>query len=251
MGYWKQRLLRLWHDEGGFIQFLPLIASALGSVFGGAAGGKSDQRMQENQLLAQQNNTLANLFNTQQNAQMQAGNLDLNRKSFTEQARGGRAKQAVLADILSNLKPTNVSVPGIKSAQMSGGLNANAIGDTGRASLAELAHQAMQAQLAGRDGEAFSGGQLLQAPQLAQMKQASGLEKFLNMAGLVGSAIGAVGHSLPSGGSSFSAPSVQGFAGAPAGLESVGATNVLPQGLTPDLLQALNYNPNIYKGVQF
>lgn len=176
-----------------WLQFLPMIGSALGSIFGKSAGSKSDQRQQENMALAQQNRTLADLYGTQQAAQFAQGNQDLARKQFSEQARGGRTKQAVIGDILGRLQDVNVSVPGIKTAQVTGGLRPSAMGETSKAASAELAKQALL-KLMG--GDTFEGGNLLPAPQLAGMQQPSGLEKFLNIAGLVGSGIGGIGGAL-------------------------------------------------------
>src|SRR5688572_1003879 len=106
----------------GFLAALPAIAGAVGSIFGKASGSKSDQRMQENLLTQQGNRNTVDLYGTQQNAQNQAGQLDLQRKGFSEDARGGRAKQAMIADLLQNLKDVSINVPGIQTANVTGGL---------------------------------------------------------------------------------------------------------------------------------
>jgi hypothetical protein len=48
----------------------------------------------------------------------------------------------------------------------------------------------------GYDPWNFQGGEMLAAPQLQGLKQAGGLEKFLNIAGLIGSAAGGIGSVL-------------------------------------------------------
>jgi hypothetical protein len=165
------------------------MAGGVGSVAGGAAGAKSDQRMQETALTNQFNQTDLAKYQAQQAAQNQAGQLDLQRKSFTEDARGGRAKQALLADLLSNMQDVNINVPGVQTANVSGGLRPSAIGATGRSSLAELAKQALAAQMS---GDQFTGGQVLDAPTLRGMPQAGKTEKGLDWIGLLGSVAGAI-----------------------------------------------------------
>lgn len=187
------RLRRLLYDEGGFLQFLPMIAS-LGSILGGAGAGASRSRAEQNQLLSQRDQTEAHKYGTAQNAQMQLGNLDLQRKAFSEDAPLNRAKQAALADMLMNYTPRRVSVAGIPQAQISGGTS---LGEGGRAGLAEMQKQALARLLAGRQGESFQGGQLLNAPRATPMQNAGLLEKILGIGGLAGGLAGAVGMNMP------------------------------------------------------
>lgn len=169
------------------------IAGGLGKIFGGASGSKANERMAQSQLVQQQNRNAIDQFQAQQGAQFAAGAQDLQRKQFTEQARGGRSRQALIADILGNMQDVNINVPGIKTAQINGGLRPSAIGETGRASLAQLAKDALLAQMT---PDKFQGGAILNAPQMQAMPKASGFEKFLNIAGLVGSAAGGLGGML-------------------------------------------------------
>jgi len=155
----------------------PLLVGQVGQVLGEASAGKKRQRAGEN--VEAQNQALA-----AQRAQFDAGNLDLHRKGFTEQARGSRARQALIASMLGGHQPTRISVPGITPASIGGGLR---LGDVGRQSMAELARQALLAQ---RTPDVFAGGQLLEPPKL---KKASKFEKFLDIAGLAASTYGALG----------------------------------------------------------
>lgn len=174
----------------GFLAALPAIASGIGSIFGGAAGSKANERMAQSQLIQQQNRNAIDQYQAQQQAQMQAGNLDLQRKGFEESARGGRAKQAAIASLLQNMQDVAINVPGIKTASITGGLRPSALGEGGRASMAELYKQAMLKQMT---PDQFTGGQILNAPQMQAMPKPGKLEKFLNIAGLVGSTVGGIG----------------------------------------------------------
>lgn len=167
--------------------------ASIAQVAGKAAGGKSDQRMQETQATNSSNLADLALYSAGQNAQNQAGQLDLNRKGFTEQARSGRAKQALLADLISNIKDVNINVPGVQAANITGGLRPSAIGDTGRQSMAELAKQALQAQLS---GDTFTGGEILPTPQYKAMPERGGVETALDWIGLLGAGAGALGGVL-------------------------------------------------------
>lgn len=205
-----QRVRRLFRDEGGFLQFLPMIAS-LGSILGGAGKSASASRAQQNQLQAQKDQAEVSKYGIGQNAQMQQGQLDLQRQGFSEDARGNRAKQMAIADLLMGRQPTRVSVPGVPQAQISGGLQ---FGEAGKAGLAELYKQAMTKMLA---GDQFQGGNILQAPRATPMQQSGLLEKILGIGGLLGGVAGAVGNNLPQ----RSAPNVPqiglnaGFSGLP------------------------------------
>jgi hypothetical protein len=203
---------------GGSMSWVDLLKdpntyAAIAQVAGQAAGGKSDQRMQQSQVTNQSNLSDLALYSAAQNAQNQAGQLDLNRKSFSEDARGGRAKQALLADLLSNIKDVNISVPGVQNANVSGGLRPSAIGSTGQSSLAELAKQALQAQLA---GDEFTGGKILPTPEYKPMPERGGVESTLDWIGLLGSGAGALGAIMNKPGTYSQLP---------------GQTGVRPQGL--------------------
>jgi hypothetical protein len=164
--------------------------AALASVAGNAAAGKSDQRVQDTANTNAFNNSDTARYQTEQAAQNQAGQLDLQRKMFSEDARPGRAKQAMLADLLSNLQDINISVPGIQNANITGGLRASTMGATGKAGAAELGKQALAALMA---GDTFTGGEVLKPNAMAPMPKAGGTEKALDWIGLLGAGAGALG----------------------------------------------------------
>jgi hypothetical protein len=172
---------------------IPAIASAAGSIFGGASKGKQDERQIQNNQTTDYNNSQLAQYQTQQAAQNQAGQLDLQRKMFSEDARGGRAKQVALADLLSNMQDVSINVPGIQTANVSGGLRPSALGATGRQGMGELSKQALEAMLS---GDTFTGGEMLKGPNLMAPQQACGVERGLDWAGLIGSIIGGVGKSV-------------------------------------------------------
>lgn len=187
--YLTVRLGRLLADEGGWIQAALMGAGLLGNLFGKGAQKASESRMTEADIRQRQDLLRNQQFNTAQNAQFQQGALDLQRKGFEEHARGARAKQQALADILLNFQPTRVNVPGIQSAQVSGGL-AESLSGAGRDALTELIAQARLKQLT---GDSFQGGQILAPPQLSGIPKASGWEKAAGIAGILGGLAGGLG----------------------------------------------------------
>lgn len=172
MTYWKTRFARLVNDEGGWIQAALLGAQGLSKLFGGGSKAAENSRMNQAQLQLGQDQLRNQQYQTGQNAQMQLANTDLARKDFTERARGGRAKQATLADMMMNFKPTSVSVPGVTNAEISGGMQ---IGEGAREALGNLRQQALLAQLA---GDKFEGGEILNAPTVTPIPKPGKMEKW-------------------------------------------------------------------------
>lgn len=192
----------------GFLPFLPMAASAIGSlfkgkgasaipgiagtlgrVFGGASKGVSDSAQAQEMLQNQRNQTLANLYGTQQNAQMQQGNLDLARQQFGSNEEGTRLRRALLGQLLGNGQPLSIDIPGIPKANVQGGLSLASLGQGGRDTAGLMSSRALE-QL--RTPMTFQGGQMVAPPQLPDVKGVGG-NGFLNALGLAGSAIGALG----------------------------------------------------------
>lgn len=197
---------------------LPILG-AIGSIFGMGGKSASDSRMDQNQLQAMRDQTEVSKYGIGQNAQMQQGGLDLQRKGFGIDAMDQRMKQAILADLVANYSAPNVSVDGIKNAQFSGGLR---LSPENQAAFGDLNKKALMAAMQG-EGE-FQGGNILQAPRATPMQQPGFMEKLLGIGGLVGSGMGAVG-------------------GAMQGLGGGGQ----PSQYIPPPQQAMNYDPNAYK----
>lgn len=192
MNYITRRLARLLHDEGGFLQFLPMIATLAGSLLGKGAQGAAAGRQTETGNLQAQDMLRNQQYNTQQNAQFNAANTDLQRKTFEENSRGGRAKQALIGNLLNGASDVSLNVPGVEGGAM-GGLRMSALGEGGRGVGAELAKQAMLKLMS---GDTFHGGDVLAPPQLSALPKASGWEKAMGIGGMLGSLVGGVGSIL-------------------------------------------------------
>lgn len=197
MTYLLARLTRLLHDEGGWLQFLPMIASLAGGLLGKGAQKSAEGRMSEANLLQGQDALRNQQYTTRQNAETQAANTDLQRKNFEENSRGGRAKQALIGQLLSGggLQDAHINVPGIQTAQVSGGLRPSALGAGGQnvaALLAKLAEEKMQTP------ESYTGGNVLTPPQLSGIPKASGWEKAAGIGGILGTLGGSVGGLMQS-----------------------------------------------------
>lgn len=164
----------------------------LGQFFGGQAKAGADSRASQAEFGQRQDLLRNQQYGTAQNAQMQGGQLDLQRKQFSEEAPLNRAKQAALADILMNYSPQRVSVPGVRQANITGGTS---LGEGGRAGIMEMQKQALSRLLAGEQGESFTGGQMLTPPSLSQIPKASGWEKLAGVLGIGGSLAGVLGQS--------------------------------------------------------
>lgn len=155
----------------------------VGGVAGSAAAGAAQGRATEADLLSRRDLAANQQYGINQNAEMNAGSLDLARKNFSENARGGRAKQAIVGNLLNNMQDVNISVPGVQGSAV-GGIRPSAIGSGGRANAAELARQATVAQL---QGDTFTGGDVLEKPTLSSIPEASGWETAAGAAGTIGS----------------------------------------------------------------
>jgi hypothetical protein len=221
------------------------IGGLIGQFLGGAAKGASDGRMTQAQLQNQQDQTRTAQYGIGQNAQFQQADTDLARKAFEENARGDRAKQAVLGALLGNLQDAKINVPGIQTASVSGGLRPSALGEGGRAAGSLLNQQALLKML---QGDQFEGGKILSAPGVQGIPKAGLFEKIAGIGGLIGGGMGAVGQGLQSFGPT---PSVPGLgvpsAGVPQGVgQQVGAPEMpaAPTGMAEILaaIQALT-NP--------
>jgi hypothetical protein len=167
--------------------FLPFLTAALpviSNIFGGASKGAQEGRNTQASQQAQQDLIRSSQYNTAQNAQMQQGNLDLNRQQFSEAARGNRGREAMIGEVLANWKPGSVSVPGIQNATISGGLQN--LPEGAKAAAAEMAKQAMAKMLT---GDTFQGGQILPQPGVTPLPQPGKFDKFLDIAGFA-SALG-------------------------------------------------------------
>lgn len=180
-----------WLTDPGNLQTLFSVAGDVGGVLGGASEGAAQGRALESTLQGQRDIARNQQYGVRQNAELAAGNLDLNRKNFTENARGGRARQAMTGNLLSNLQDLHLSVPGVPEATVTGGLRPSALGAGGQQSASELARSAMLAQMA---PDTFAGGKILEPPPLSEVPQASGWEKAAGVGGNILSILGALAN---------------------------------------------------------
>lgn len=199
---------------GASLAALPAI-SAMSQIAGSAAASREKGRNDATALNTQRDALAGSQFNTAQNAEMQAGQLDLQRQQFADQQRGARTKQAMLGDLLANIQDVNIDVPGITAAKISGGLRPSAMSARGRQAGEQLNQQALQKLL---QGDTFTGGQLLQRPGLTPMPKPNAMDSILGALGTYGSLASGVLGALPERGGQPQPPSVGSFAGVPAGL---------------------------------
>lgn len=146
---------------GGTVSTIMDAAGDVGSILGKQQQGKAQgQVAQENANLSRDRNAL-DLYQQQQNAQNQAGALDLQRKGFEQNARGATAKQALIAALLGGgMTPTSIG-PGGASGGLMRSLMANP------EALAAMKTLNSQASTAQNTPLAFTGGQMVQAPTLS------------------------------------------------------------------------------------
>src|SRR3954467_7844235 len=95
----------------GGASLIPTALSAagdIGSVLGGQQGGKNNAMAAQANLQSQHDRNAVDLFQAQQQAQNQAGALDLQRKNFEHVTRGSDAKQALIGALLGGgITPTS------------------------------------------------------------------------------------------------------------------------------------------------
>ncbi len=146
---------------GGALDKIGGAAGAAGTVLGGQQAGANNARIAQGQLNQGQDRNAIDLFQTQQGAQNQAAQTDLQRKGFESSSRSTNALQGLIGALLGGgITPTSMN-----GGQASGGLlrslNAN---PEALAAMKMLGSQ-------GRDAQAtplsFQGGEILKAPTLS------------------------------------------------------------------------------------
>lgn len=179
---------------GASLAAIPAI-DAIGGVLGKQQGGAATGRQQEALIGQSQDRNAIDLYGTQQSAQDKAAQLDLQRKGYDATSRSAAGKQALLAMLLGDYKPTQIDVPGIKSATISGGM-----GDTIRNNpqilelLRSIASKGVTDQAT---PNVFTGGEMVKAPTLTPLPQQGKGSKVLDAMARIAQIGGAVGSSLP------------------------------------------------------
>lgn len=140
-------------------------AGDIGSVLGKQQAGKAQGQIDQATLSQGQDRNAISLYGTQQAAQNQAAQTDLQRKEFETKNRSNVGRQAALASLLSGgLQPTKIGHGGA-----SGGLLASLNGNAG--ALEALKTMATQASTAQNTPLDFQGGQMVSAPKLTALPQ--------------------------------------------------------------------------------
>ena len=186
----RARVARLLADEGGWLQFLPMIASLAGSLLGKGAQGAAQGRQAESQNVMSQDMARTQQYGIAQNAQFNQANTDLQRKNFEENSRSGRAKQALIGSMLAKMGDVRLNVPGVEGSSL-GGIRPSNMGDIGKASAGIMAQQALLKQLM---GDEYEGGNILPAPGVSALPKASGWEKAAGIGGILGTLGGGIGE---------------------------------------------------------
>jgi hypothetical protein len=178
-----------------FAAFLPAITAgigALGNIFGGAAKGSQDSRLNQDLVNAK-------LYDTRVQGELGKGQLDLAQKQFGLTAPGAQARTVISADLLNNVKDATVGKPGAWGAQ--GGLRPSALGDMSKIAALLAARQQMGP---------LAGGQNMYQPNFGtapQQSKAGWFEKLLGGMGLAGSVVGGLGQAGLLGGGGGVQPS--------------------------------------------
>jgi hypothetical protein len=178
----------------GGASLLPAILGGVGaasSVLGKQQEGKAQgAATQANAQQAQDRNALQ-LYQAQQAAQQAAAQTDLERQKFSASEQGRNAKNALMSALLGGGMPrTSISVPGIQSGAVSGGL-LDALKNNPDA-LASLSMLKGQANTSLASGPTFTGGNMVTAPTLTPLPDTTGGgNSFLSTLANIGQIAGA------------------------------------------------------------
>jgi hypothetical protein len=173
-------------------------APLIGRIFGGAAGGASNQRLNENDQrlrasIAANQDALGRAQLQSQHA-IQGGNLDLNRRQFQQNEPNARAGQAVRGSILQNIQPLRLSglSPRVQARMPQMTSIIDALGPEARQAGALLARAGISGL---QNPSTFQPLPQLNLPpaQVAALQRSGILEKILGAGGLIGSTVGALG----------------------------------------------------------
>lgn len=156
-------LLDVLKGIGGAIPIVGPAISAISSVAGKQAQGKTQGQISQAQLQQAQDRNAIDAYQAAQQAQMQAGTQDLQRKQFEQGNRSTTAKQALIGALLGGgVTPTSIGPSGA-----SGGLLRSLNGNPDAlAALKMLGSQGSTAQSA---PVTFSGGNVIPAPTLTPL----------------------------------------------------------------------------------
>jgi len=181
---------------GGILSTLGKLAGskgvgAMGDVLGKQQQGAAQGLIAESQLGQGQDRNAVDLYQAQNTAQQQQAAQDLQRKQFETTNRSSTARQALLASLLGGgYEGSNVSVPGITNAKVSGGLLDSLKNNPG--ALAAMQKLAAQASTAQDTPLQFQGGQPVAPPTLTPLPQQGKGSKMMDALSRIAQVGGAV-----------------------------------------------------------
>ena len=166
----------------------------LGGVMGKQQEGAAKGAATQAQLQQGQDRNAVDLYQTQQGAQNQAGQLDLQRKSYDTSSRSAAGKQALLAMLMGDYHPSTVSVPGITNATFSGGMGESLKNPQILALLKSIADKGVTDQAT---PNAFTGGEMVKAPTLTPLPQTGKGSSIMSTLARIAQIGGSVSPYLP------------------------------------------------------
>ena len=180
---------------------LMLGAAALGKVLGGASQGASAGRQLETQNNATQDTQRTTQYGINQqaildalkqaeSANMNRATLDLNQRNFALNAPTTRMSQSARGSMLANAQDLQISHPRANIPTITGGMRPSALSPETRQLGALVARQTLLDQMKGDTFDAvpqqnWQGG-VVAPPGVTPQPQASGLEKWGGIAGILG-----------------------------------------------------------------
>lgn len=181
---------------GGILSTLGKLAASkgvsnAGNVLGKQQEGAAHGRIAEGQLGQSYDRNAIDLYGAQQGAQNQAAQLDLQRKDYDAKSRSAAGKQALLAMLMSDYRPSQVSVPGVTNAQLSGGMGETIKNNPAILSLLKsIADKGVTDQAT---PNTYTGGTVVPPPTLTPLPQEGKSGKILDTISRISQIYGAVG----------------------------------------------------------
>jgi hypothetical protein len=178
----------------GGLSLIPGVGPALSagaSILGKQQEGKAAGAASQAQLQQGQDRNALQLYRDSQAAQDEAARRDLDRQKFGAGEQGRNAKNAIFSALLGGGMPrTSINVPGIQSANVSGGLM-DALKNNPDA-LKSLAMLKGQANTSMESGPTFTGGNMVAAPKLTPLPDMGKGNGFLSAIANIGQIVGGV-----------------------------------------------------------
>jgi hypothetical protein len=173
------------------------MAGGVGDALGKQQQGAAQGRVAEAQLGQAQDRNALDRYGQMQGAQDKAAQLDLQRKAYDMSSRSSAGKQALLSMLMSNYKPSQVSVPGVTNATMTGGMGDALKNPQILALLQSVANKGITDQAT---PNTFTGGNLVDAPNLTALPKQGKGSSILDTIARIAQIGGTIGSSFAKGG---------------------------------------------------